>query len=437
MENIDITMTLKKLIRQSEFLWHVFAILFQIGAFVPLWRSSIRGEVEPSEGDIVIRILLVVVYGISLAILIFYIPRLLKIFTQTPLLWVIVGWSLISFLWSSYPELAFRRAVAALFATLYAIVLYFRFSFKEILRILFYSFLIILVGSIVMIFIKSEWGIMSRPHVGAWRGIMNHKNLFGVTNVFMIIISVFRWHEMKGLVRKGILVLLMGVAGFALVQSESATALVLLVIFIFSMWMVNIAKRVKREWPIVLIFLFGLAAVGLFLLFTEFETIVTLLGRDPTLTGRVPLWELLISIAMRRPVLGYGYRTFWMGYASPSGEVWNALIWNPQHAHNGFLNLWLELGLIGLVLVILLFVDLFKKSLVNTLITAQGQYERHNYYIFLLTVMFIFYNLTETIVLQSGLKAYFWVLISYIYIYIQVEGKRIRMIRESSQGKIM
>jgi len=233
------------------------------------------------------------------------------------------------------------------------------------------------------------------------------------------------------LVRKGILVLLIGAAVFALVQSESATALVLLIIFIFSMWMVKTAKRVKREWPIVLIFLFGFAAIGLYLLFTEFETIVTFLGRDPTLTGRVPLWELLISIAMRRPFLGYGYRTFWMGYASPSGEVWNALIWNPQHAHNGFLNLWLELGFFGLVLVILLFADLFKKSLLNTITARQGDFERHNHYIFLLTVLFIFYNLTETIVLQSGLKAYFWVLISYMYIYVQVEGKRMKIARES------
>jgi len=69
---------------------------------------------------------------------------------------------------------------------------------------------------------------------------------------------------------------------------------------------------------------------------------------------------------------------------------------------------------------------------VNTIITSQGKFERHNYYIFLLIVLFIFYNLTETIVLQSGNKAYFWLLISYMYIYVQVEGKRIKLARESS-----
>ena len=60
------------------------------------------------------------------------------------------------------------------------------------------------------------------------------------------------------------------------------------------------------------------------------------------------------------------------------------------------------------------------------MIAREGDFKTNHYHVFLLVVVFFFYNLTETIVLQSGLKAIFWVLIAYLYLYVQSEGKRMR-----------
>lgn len=49
-----------------------------------------------------------------------------------------------------------------------------------------------------------------------------------------------------------------------------------------------------------------------------------------------------------RPWLSYGYGGFWLGLNGESADVWNAVKWQPPHSHNGFLDLWLDLGLLGL-----------------------------------------------------------------------------------------
>jgi O-antigen ligase len=74
------------------------------------------------------------------------------------------------------------------------------------------------------------------------------------------------------------------------------------------------------------------------------------LDKDVTLTGRVPLWENLIPIALESPLVGHGYAATFGGYFSPVHEVWIQNRWNPSHAHNALLQIWLELGIVGVVL---------------------------------------------------------------------------------------
>jgi O-antigen ligase len=84
------------------------------------------------------------------------------------------------------------------------------------------------------------------------------------------------------------------------------------------------------------------------------EAALELVGKDTSLTGRVPLWEFLLDQARERPWLGYGYSAFWLGWTGPSEFVSHVTGgWYPSHAHNGLLNLGLQLGLTGVVLFLL------------------------------------------------------------------------------------
>jgi O-antigen ligase len=76
-----------------------------------------------------------------------------------------------------------------------------------------------------------------------------------------------------------------------------------------------------------------------------------LLGRDSTLSGRTRLWTLAIASGGEHPLLGAGYRSFWLESAAGS-IVMDEVSWGNQNIGNGhsaYIDLWLELGLVGLI----------------------------------------------------------------------------------------
>jgi O-antigen ligase len=87
------------------------------------------------------------------------------------------------------------------------------------------------------------------------------------------------------------------------------------------------------------------------LLWIHAADIAEMLGRDLTLSGRTALWFAVIAFAIQRPLFGYGYAAFWRGMDGDSAYISLALHWDVPHAHNGWLDVGLDLGLLGIVLV--------------------------------------------------------------------------------------
>ena len=74
-------------------------------------------------------------------------------------------------------------------------------------------------------------------------------------------------------------------------------------------------------------------------------------GKDSTLTGRTDLWQLTTDMVWRQPWLGYGLGGFWQGLnGAESGYILRAVTWTPSHPHNGYLQLLLDLGILGFVI---------------------------------------------------------------------------------------
>jgi O-antigen ligase len=91
------------------------------------------------------------------------------------------------------------------------------------------------------------------------------------------------------------------------------------------------------------------AAIGLavFALFVDSAgTLVQSLGRNQNLTGRTWIWQAVLSLHTN-PFIGTGFQTFWMG--TRLQKVWDMTAVGIQEAHNGYLDLYLNLGWIGLL----------------------------------------------------------------------------------------
>jgi O-antigen ligase len=87
-----------------------------------------------------------------------------------------------------------------------------------------------------------------------------------------------------------------------------------------------------------------------YLLFQNFDKATALLGRDASLTGRVDLWQLALSSIAKNPIHGYGYSTFWEADSQMAMRIREEMHWAAPHAHNGYIDLTLGLGLAGLLL---------------------------------------------------------------------------------------
>src|SRR5438046_9179105 len=80
------------------------------------------------------------------------------------------------------------------------------------------------------------------------------------------------------------------------------------------------------------------------------------LGRGSELSGRTGLWTALLGLHTN-PILGTGFESFWLGERPQ--QLKGLFYFIPKEAHNGYLETYLTLGLLGLFILIVVFVATF------------------------------------------------------------------------------
>jgi exopolysaccharide production protein ExoQ len=145
--------------------------------------------------------------------------------------------------------------------------------------------------------------------------------------------------------------------GWLMKMANSATSLATLTLGLGTMVVLGSGLVSKRSVGtfVVVSLLIALAAEFTFGLY---EQMIVLLGRDPSLTDRTYVWADAIAL-QDRPILGVGFESFWLG---PRLEaLWAKWWWRPNQAHNGYIETYLNLGLIGVLLLLAVVVSTFRK----------------------------------------------------------------------------
>ncbi len=398
-------MKLKIAIHKSIFekAFVIFALLLFTDAFISLLRRQEGFVLDSTDGDPVMQIFLFGVYIVTLFLILLRWKNVVHLAIAEPLLMVLVAIALVSVLWSVAPMVTLRRSVALIGTTLFGVYLAMRYSLKEQLQLLAWTLGITSLLSFLFALAPPHLGIHSEGgHIGAWRGIYVQKNALGRTmglsivlfSLFILYESKHRWIAWVGLVLSATLILL----------STSATPLlsslaVLGLLPLYSIW--------RWRNPLFLPFFImalTLGSVAALWLLNQAEAILGATGRDFTFTGRTELWAILLQMIQKHPWLGYGYSAFWLGSKGESGRVWNLLRWEPTYAHNGYLQLGLDLGLLGILIFVLGFLMNFGRAFTWARVnqTVEGMFPLA-YLTFLLP-----YNVTESIILQQN--NIFWVL---------------------------
>jgi O-antigen ligase len=120
---------------------------------------------------------------------------------------------------------------------------------------------------------------------------------------------------------------------------------------------------------------------------------------------------------LQRPWLGYGYSAFWTGL-DYSTYIWEVIGWPAPHAHNGLLDLWLDLGILGVTIFVISFLTTLVKALAWVRYTQSSEYL---WPIIYLTFMLLV-NLTQNIIITQN--DIFWIMYVTISFWKPVQHYR-------------
>jgi exopolysaccharide production protein ExoQ len=407
------TETALKMPGKIEYLFHGLICILMMGAFSPVLRNMLGAEAGSLEGDPFQRTILTAAYVLALLAFCFHLKEVLFMIARTPAIWLLLLWATLSVLWSGFPDVAFRRVLAIWLTSLYGLVLYLRFEFRQFLRLLGGALLFVMASSLVLLVVFPEWAVMGPPLLGKWRGAFIHKNHLGRFSALALLVAGSLFRVKQKIVEKVLWGLVIMVGLITLAGAQSLSALVIVAILIACALFFNqlfSRKKLKWLWLVLLVLISGLTA------FLAVENKDRLLAEDydkaASLSGRIPLWQNLAEKVYLKPLLGYGYGTFWLGTEGPAADIWKKLDWEVPHAHNGYLELWLQLGLPGIGLGLYLLLRLFTMSVKH--LFASGP-EGSFWVLFL--VYFISYNMVESILFTAN--SLFWVMIVYGYVFLK------------------
>ena len=331
------------------FLERVFVILalfFFLGAVLPLLENPNDSAGIAVQTDPVVLFIQLAIYLFGLMFLFTVRRGVARALLTNPLLSLILVLAVASTAWSPVPDLTLRRALSLIIVTMFALYLGIRYTPPEILRLFAYVLLLAVLLNVIFVFLIPSYGVESQANHGAWRGAFLQKNIFAR---YMVIAAVtFIYLKPKSFKELGMKVSGLVLAPILVIGSISVGSYVMAA---FAMLLIPSLKAfrlpIKRLLPVG-ISLSILTTGVLILVRMNAHMLLSLLGRSATLTGRVPLWHILLKRLSYEPVLGYGVNGFW---STQGTDVWTSLNlphMMAAHAHNGYLDLSLELGALGL-----------------------------------------------------------------------------------------
>lgn len=279
-----------------------------------------------------------------------------------------LAYCFLAILWSDDPFVAFKRWLKVIGHPVMVLILLTEPDPEEAITQLLKrtAYLWVLISTL---FIKyfPEYGRGFDPWTGAATngGITTNKNILGldlyISGAFFFWYFLKVWKMEKGKEKRNELIL---IAAFAcmivwlLHMAQSSTSLVAVVLASTLMAVVGFRwiKPQNIGTYLLTVAIIGIVAEGVFGIYSSF---LILLGKSPTLTDRTLVWHDLLKIQIN-PIIGTGFESFWMG--DRVKPLWAKWWWHPNEAHNAYLETYLNLGLVGLFLLLGWFFTTFQKA---------------------------------------------------------------------------
>lgn len=304
------------------------------------------------DGSPLDRAVLTVLLGLCLYVLSRRWKRAKSILLANAAILIFFGYCLVSLLWCDYPFVSFKRWIRSIGDIAVILVVLTETNWLDAFKWLFTRIAYVLVPlSIVLIrFVPSLGRAYSRGGAPEWTGVGTDKNALGMLCMIYGVallwqgISIYRTRGSTRTrkLRATVVALLMVLYLLLVVNSQTALACFLMASLLVAM--ISFGFRNRKLVTLVAV---SMLAVSFCVLFLGIGGgALSAIGRDATLTGRTDVWKVVLPYATNSWI-GAGYENFWVGQRY---QLFQQLLGGLNQAHNGYIEVYLNLGWIGLAL---------------------------------------------------------------------------------------
>jgi exopolysaccharide production protein ExoQ len=349
-------------------LWLVLTCSRPFTAWLNIFGLPVSGGVSNEEGSPVDASFCYAMAAAGLFVLIKRQVSLSEVLQRNGWIVAFIAYCFISIVWSDYPFISFKRVTKIFNHPIMALIVFTEPDFEEALtRLMKRCAYVVVPVSILFIKYYPQLGMSYDEWSGVQiiQGISVGKN--GLGTDCLILGFFFFWHLLqtwrteRNTQRRNELRLIAGfLIGilYLLRLSHSATSTICLFVAILIVVFVGIRPTIKN-----FIGTYMLAALVLLvaaeLAFGISRHLSESLGRGETMSGRTELWEICLKF-QSNPIFGAGFAGFWFPErVQQIAEFYHN--WRPGSPHNGYLDMYLDLGLIGLSILIGLLIATFWK----------------------------------------------------------------------------
>ena len=351
---------MNKILNRLEKIFYILGIIYFTEPFIP-FASFTTVTIRPySTADVLpvvddsrpLLIMRLCVLGITLLLTCFRFERITYLVLKRKFFLALIALYPLSFLWSAIPNVTLQKGVVLLGSVLFGLNLAARYTLREQLFILAWAMGLLATSNFLFTLAVPSAGIESGEHAGAWRGMFFQKNPLArmmVLSAITLLLAALESRKYRNILWFGL--------GFSFLLILLSTSKSSLLVFLTLLVLIPLFRSLRWSnglvLPLFIILLIVSSGVAIYFV-GNLETIVDLLGKDITLTGRTDIWGVVIQKIMKHPWFGYGYMGFWLGMEGDSADVWyETRGFLAPNAHNGFLDIGLQFGFIGLFLFLL------------------------------------------------------------------------------------
>ena len=346
---------------QGVFLIYVFFMFFGTSKPFPDLTPGVR----LAETSNIVNQLLSLLYIVALVSLAGKQEQIRAFIVKEKFLTLFLLWGLCSVVWSNYSMISLKRWISLFGEVIICLAAMLHFRWSEValraFRVIVCMYIPLTLLAILVVPEAIQW------EFPAWRGLAATKNNLGQVTLFSILLLLTIIPYNKGRPINALHYCMLGGAFIAYLGARSTTAFLIGFVLLGIFGALTIARMLMQEKVARMFALFiimsGSLLGGLVVVLAPevLSGLFGLFGKDLSFSGRVDLWAAVLRMTEGKMWTGWGIGGFWVGDEPHLVPLFEEFVWVPNQAHQGYIDIFNQLGIVGVGLLLFIIGSYFKR----------------------------------------------------------------------------